>query len=391
MPNQTAKTEQPQAAAGATNARGFSYVGAASRAARRPPRLGGPTTLHGFTLVELLVVIAIIGTLVALLLPAVQAARESARRVQCASNIRQLALAVLNYESAQGALPSSGDVTLKHDDEYDVDIFNHLGGKRLSWLISILPYVEEQALYDRFDLNKMILFQSGDPQATFVATFGCPSDYAAGQYFEYRDLGKTVNCAKGNYAAFVSPFHVDLQLLYPGALIVHGQRLEQITDGTTRTLLLSEVRTLDHPADQRGAWALPFAGASLLAFDMHPVGWPHEHEGNEQISIDVKHRAPFEPDPESLGKTQPPNNQGPNRDTIEKCEQVASLAEAMRMPCNPRKIAPGVKGYISAAPRSLHPDGVNAAYLDGHVKFVGDAVDETAMALMISVNDGAAP
>src|SRR5262245_57649717 len=81
------------------------------------------------TLVELLVVIAIIGGLIAILLPAVQAAREASRRAQCASNIRQLAVAALNYESAEKRLPPSGDAQVIQDDvRPDLDIFYPLQG-----------------------------------------------------------------------------------------------------------------------------------------------------------------------------------------------------------------------------------------------------------------------
>ncbi|NBX29312.1 DUF1559 domain-containing protein [bacterium] len=91
---------------------------------------------HGFTLVELLVVIAIIGTLVGLLLPAVQAARESSRRTACSNNIRQLALACHNYADANsGYLPNSA----------------RPGTVRISWITRILPYIEQQAIYDKFD------------------------------------------------------------------------------------------------------------------------------------------------------------------------------------------------------------------------------------------------
>src|ERR1700760_4340713 len=89
-----------------------------------------------FTLVELLVVIAIIGILVALLLPAIQAAREAARRSQCQNHIKNLALAVLNYESAKKRYPPGF-------------VSEPLKTEAWAWSIFILPYIEEQALYDR--------------------------------------------------------------------------------------------------------------------------------------------------------------------------------------------------------------------------------------------------
>lgn len=124
-----------------------------------------------FTLVELLVVIAIIGVLVALLLPAVQAARSAAQRAQCQNNIRQIALAIHNFHSAHGTQPKY------HDVEGDFT----WGKPGYTWTMAILPYMEEQALYDLFDPTVRI----NDPLharavQTVVQTYVCPSAEGAG-------------------------------------------------------------------------------------------------------------------------------------------------------------------------------------------------------------------
>ncbi|MEM7317335.1 MAG: DUF1559 domain-containing protein, partial [Planctomycetota bacterium] len=104
---------------------------------------------QAFTLVELLVVIAIIGILVALLLPAVQQARDAARRVQCQNNLKNLGLALLNYESANKELPPSSvwPFDTRPGDRANVQLGPN-------WVILILPYIEEQGLADSFDLEQ---------------------------------------------------------------------------------------------------------------------------------------------------------------------------------------------------------------------------------------------
>jgi prepilin-type processing-associated H-X9-DG protein len=331
-------------------------------------------------------VIAIIGVLVALLMSAIQAAREASRRSQCANNMRQLSLAVLNYESLRKELPPAGIARVMKDPKFGVDIFNPLGGTRFSWVVEVLPFMEEHSLFDKFEHTKTIMSQDQNPQAVSIENLLCPSDGGTGRVYKYTDNLKTISCAKGNYAAFVSPFHVDLQLLFPGALIANGQRMGQISGGISQTLLLSEVRTLDHENDQRGAWALPLPGASLLAYDMHPIDWPYEEDVGPTSTTHVAHRAHYVPNPSSIGKTQRPNGQAPNKDTLEEGAIVADQAAAAGMPCVDRvKTLLGVRGYMSAAPRSLHPGGVNASYLDGHVAFLENDVDDVVMALAISV------
>jgi prepilin-type N-terminal cleavage/methylation domain-containing protein/prepilin-type processing-associated H-X9-DG protein len=127
----------------------------------------GPRRRRGFTLIELLVVIAIIAVLIALLLPAVQAAREAARRSQCVNNLKQLTLAVLNYESSIGVLPPTGSPGTSA-----AKFINDFGMK-----LRMLPFVEQQALFNSvnmgFTYNSAPIFTVATTQ---VNTFLCPSD-----------------------------------------------------------------------------------------------------------------------------------------------------------------------------------------------------------------------
>lgn len=130
----------------------------------------------GFTLVELLVVITIIGILIALLLPAVQAAREAARRAQCSNNLRQIGLAVLNYESSRQILPPGA--------------FWNYPRTKGSILVHLLPYMEQQTLYDAFDFSADKVDGQCFPGttnpigATVVPGYLCPSDSANPKTFD---------------------------------------------------------------------------------------------------------------------------------------------------------------------------------------------------------------
>lgn len=122
----------------------------------------------GFTLIELLVVIAIIAILIGLLLPAVQKVREAAARLQCSNNLKQLGLAMHNYESTNSAFPLGQELMP--------------GGQqtRRTFLIELLPYMEQNALYSQWDFNNPSTNTSNDPQtarsATVIRSFLCPSD-----------------------------------------------------------------------------------------------------------------------------------------------------------------------------------------------------------------------
>jgi len=188
---------------------------------------------EGFTLVELLVVIAIIGTLVGLLLPAVQSARESARRTQCRSNLRQLGLAVMNYETAKRAMPPRRTMTT---------------GSVRGWGPTILPYFEEAALQAKYRFDKNFydplnaeVLQTGlpifmcpsapNPRMVTVIQGGVTSQGVAGDYFGTNSFSSTkygVTSLSGNN---------QITALDDTPRV---RQLKQITDGLGKTMLFTE-------------------------------------------------------------------------------------------------------------------------------------------------------
>ena len=210
---------------------------------------------RGFTLVELLVVIAIIGVLVALLLPAVQAAREAARRNQCLNNLKQIGLAVVNYESTYKRLPPPAIWGFPRDDgRLPQDAAHH------TWLTLILPYMEQGALYDSTDIKEKAWGQ--DIVGTPLPTLRCPSDG------EFLDPEETHGIAVSNYAVsegyhwwwraptpLVSgapPNGIQVpQSDYTGAFSVpcigeESKLYAQITDGMSNTVFGSEANSFSY-------------------------------------------------------------------------------------------------------------------------------------------------
>ncbi|TWT31676.1 DUF1559 domain-containing protein [Blastopirellula retiformator] len=292
----------------------------------------------GFTLVELLVVIAIIGVLIALLLPAVQQAREAARRTQCVSNMKNVALAMHNYHDTYQKLPYFG---------FGPKLFPGEPGDKLdtiSWYGRVLPFLEQQPLYDTLNWNVRV--NAGNNVAyrtTSLSVMSCPSETMTigesnstptwcHQRASYAVCVGSTNYRQDNannwdgtwtYQNGGSAFTVDG---------IHG--LETVTDGTSSTLMVSEVPTNQNETGYQGTYGVTIftSGAGFTGY-LNP---------NTTAVVDGG-RYCWQPE-DYKRKIQ--------------CKYVLDYWWGATFPA-----------------MSMHPGGVNAAHFDGSVTFVPSTID----------------
>ena len=195
--------------------------------------------LRAFTLVELLVVIAIIGTLVGLLLPAVQAAREAARRCSCLNNTTQLGLALHNHEFHTGHFPAG--VT-----NPDGPIRNEAVGQHVSWTVHVLPYMEQNSLFRMFDQQAGAYAEINDKlRRSNIAVLRCPS--SAGP--RGGDQSGTSPIGWSSYVGCHNSVEAPIDVGNDGLLFLNSRiRFDDILDGSSHTLLLSE-HVFEDPID----------------------------------------------------------------------------------------------------------------------------------------------
>ena len=336
---------------------------AASRLSRR-----------AFTLVELLVVIAIIGVLVALLLPAVQAAREAARRMQCSNNLKQIGLACHNFHDVNNKLPEG----VQYPDNVSANIADAGTVCGPNWAILILPYMEQNSLYNMTGVDVGAYRKTNGTDSTWINLrsasikgYICPSDLGTSAMpYNGNVNGSPLNVgswARGNYAANAGPRDYGNHIInenggnadpgggsLPAGPIMgpnYGCRVGGADGATSNVIMVAELRIGTAPGDRRGTWALGHPGSSLLSGG--GVG----------------------------------DCSGPNDGTAAKFENCDDIHGGTSAP------AQGMGAWASclnwqAQARSRHPGGINACFGDGSVRMVNDNINKRNWFILLSRNSG---
>ncbi|QDU61984.1 Type II secretion system protein G precursor [Planctomycetes bacterium Pan216] len=284
-----------------------------------------PRRVAAFTLVELLVVIAIIGVLVSLLLPAVQQAREAARKTHCTSNLKQVALALQNYHDSHNLFPygyrgEPSNVTLRRD----------------TWFHRLLPYVDQTNLFERYvEEDPDYVWQgSADVHGASIPVFMCPSDPS----MPAQGGASATRCFQGSYVGLYGKNHITNSASNStGMFWYHSNAaMRDVVDGISKTILLSEVIARGTPAVS-GAWG---AGGGYWGSGPHGGGY-------------------------AFTALEPPNPL---------LEDVIYTCKSTIWPQAPCRSVVGLSNREIYA-RSYHPGGVNVALVDGSVHFVGNSTD----------------